>query len=212
MHYFIDGYNLLFRIIDAHDDLQKYRNALLSELSQKVDFLNLSVTIVFDAAFATGDVTRTRSKHIEIIFTATGQSADSFILNELKDIETSQAKHHTVITSDKLLAWRVRRSGALSLDIESFLRWLNSRYRNKIKRKNTKKEDILERHQTTVRVAPANKDEAPGPSKDPDECFAYYQEVFEKNSPKLEESLSKEPPMSEQERWLRLFTDRFNNL
>ena len=37
MHYFIDGYNLLFRILRAGDNLQKQREEIIQDLEIKIN-------------------------------------------------------------------------------------------------------------------------------------------------------------------------------
>ena len=54
MHYFIDGYNLLFRLLHGSEDLQSEREAIIYELNKKISLIKLDVAIVFDAAYQIG--------------------------------------------------------------------------------------------------------------------------------------------------------------
>lgn len=232
MHYFLDGYNLLFRSIDDDKELQQQREALLRELTEKLELLSLDITIVFDAAYSPGDVSRIRSRHVEVVYTAAGETADNYILDELREIP--QAHQETVITSDKGLAWHARRCGAKTIDIETFITWLDSRYRNKIRKAHKKKETLETPARTTTRVPALPLQKPPPPKKTPEGCFEYYEQIFEKRFQELpsekpkrkaptptaqETKKKKEAPkeaepsgQSEEERYLRLFSERYEKL
>ena len=102
MHYFIDGYNLLFRVLKSGDNLKSKREEITKNLDTKIDILKLDCTLVFDSHYQEDDSTRSHYKSLEIVFTATGQTADEYILTELK--QSKNPTQHTVITSDKILA------------------------------------------------------------------------------------------------------------
>lgn len=73
MHYFIDGYNLLFRLQHTDEDLQKQREAIIHDLNKKISLIKIDVSIVFDSAFQIGERTRSHYHEIEILFTAEGK-------------------------------------------------------------------------------------------------------------------------------------------
>jgi predicted RNA-binding protein with PIN domain len=127
MHYIVDGYNLIFRLLYSSSPLQEQRAKIIKDISEKAKLLKLNITIVFDSSFQTGESTRTHINDVEIIYTAQYESADDFIINLLKHKD----KNNTVITSDQRLAWRARRQNAHSETVEDFIRWLNKRYQNK---------------------------------------------------------------------------------
>lgn len=182
MHYFIDGYNFMFRILRAGDDLQTQREAIIRDLNRKIRILNLDVTIVFDAHYQSSEGVRTHFQHLEICFSAKGESADDFILHQIK--QEKHPRQLTVVTSDKKLAWLSRRQGCLTETIEEFLKWLNSRYVNKIKRR----EKIL-----IPQDIPAPKKAEPPvttPSS-PEEYFDFYLRQFEKN---FQQIVKTQPP------------------
>ena len=54
MHYLIDGYNLLFRLLHDEKDLQSEREAIIYDLNKKISLIHLNASIVFDAAFQVG--------------------------------------------------------------------------------------------------------------------------------------------------------------
>lgn len=218
MHYYIDGYNLLFRIVRAGENLQTQREIVIQDLSAKIKFLGLDATIVFDAQYQVGEGTKTHLQDLEILFTAQGETADESIINELKSVR--DPRHETVVTSDKKLAWRARRKAAHSESVEEFMDWLNRRYKNKIR--------TAKQEKRKVSLAPKEVLLVPPPKKEPhrkmlaEECTEYYAEIFEKKFEELPQppkknvteknaTEKKKPPKapkdtrSDFDRWLDIF-------
>src|SRR5947208_15902015 len=131
MHYYIDGYNLLFRLVPAVDNLRKERESIILDLNKKVLLLNLDISIVFDSTFQEGERTRSHYQGLEILFTAEGETADEYIIDEIK--HTPKPHLETVVTSDKKLASIIRRNSGHTESIEEFLLWLNKAYQNRKK-------------------------------------------------------------------------------
>lgn len=183
MHYFIDGYNLLFRITRAGDELQQQRQKIIDELAAKINFIGLDATLVFDAQHYPGDSVRKHMHRMEIVFTAEGQTADEYILQRLK--EAAHPARETVATSDKKLAWLSRRRLAHTQSIEEFVVWLNKRYRNKLRaassRKTRQLTPLIKAKSPSVKHAPDSgaSPSAPTANATPEECFDMYLELFE---------------------------------
>lgn len=177
MHYLIDGYNLMFRVLKAGDDLQKQRERIIHDLNAKIQFLGLDATLVFDAQYQFGAAQRTHYKQVEILFTAEGETADDYILHELKS--SQHPAGYTVVTSDKKLAWLSRRRLAHTEEVDEFLGWLNKRYKNKLRR-------LKEAREAPVPPKPAKKQPpvVPIPTS-PEECFNYYLQQFEERFQKI---------------------------
>lgn len=211
MHYFIDGYNLLFRIVRSQEgeSLQAQRQKIVDDLGKKIMALNIDATIIFDAYYQPGLLERSFFQNMEVIFTNERETADDCILAELK--KRSNLKIETVVTSDKRLAWRCRLKGAKTQSVEEFIALLNQRYRKKLAP--VKKKE-----------APALKSPPPQPIVEaiPQDLEAYYLAAFEasaegekpkkkkekliKGRPKKEVVETKEDAYkSEFERWLKLF-------
>ncbi|MCX6995146.1 MAG: NYN domain-containing protein [Chlamydiae bacterium] len=114
MHYFIDGYNLLFRLSQEKMSFERSRQEVIASLLG----VKLSLTVVFDGGGGDG-AQRTHKGPLEIIYTAKGQSADSYILDELAWIKKPGA--YTVVTSDKPLGANCRQLGASVKSISDFL-------------------------------------------------------------------------------------------
>lgn len=141
MHYFIDGYNFLFQLYDEVDPLREKRDEVIEHLQEKLKDLNLNITIVFDNHQAHSNFFPTRfdQDSLEIIYTPSGQSADSYILEAL----TWNKHNHTetVITSDKRLATQIKTLGAKVQSIEHFIKWL---LRKNLIQQHKKTEDFQE--------------------------------------------------------------------
>lgn len=218
MHYYIDGYNLLFRVLKAGDDLKNQRHEITTDLEAKVHLLGIDATLVFDSHYQEDDGTRTHFKSLEIIFTAVGETADDFILHALK--ECNNPTQHTVVTSDKRLAHLCRLRLAKTESIDEFLSWIRTRCKNKIKAQKRLLKPFKE-------PEPLPKPSPPPKVKMPREgCFEFYLQVFEAESKKLEAvtpprkalsspkktKLPKNSPLTPEEtrlsdtqRWLKIF-------
>lgn len=211
MLYIIDGYNLMFKVLRAGDDLQKQRTTIIRDLNAKVQLLGVDALLVFDAQYKYGEAQRSHYNYLEIHFTAQGEIADDYIVKYVKG-HLDPAKV-TVVTSDKKLSWQVRRKGAHTETVDEFLSLLNRRYRNKIKQINEPKPTLIPAEELPpTPPAPKLKDT-------PEKCFEFYLSQFEKElvdqgvkpeTPvkKKKKRLVKPDPaelLSDQERWLRAF-------
>lgn len=176
MHYFIDGYNLLFRLLHG-EHLQSEREALIYDLNRKISLVKIDLSIVFDSAFQIGGRTKTHYNEIEILFTAEGETADEYIVDEIKNSPNPQQE--TVVTSDKKLAWRVRNRSAHTESVEDFMLWLNRAYKNKVRQ--LKKEKQSPQPPPLPHSLPKPASRSLVPSKDaPLESYAeYYNQIFE---------------------------------
>lgn len=211
MHYYIDGYNLLFRVVDASEDLQNQREAVLEELARKAQVIDLSATIVFDAHYQPGPVTRGHFKNLEVVYTSEKESADDYIHRAVTRIKNP--RFITVVTSDKKLAWLCRLHGANTESISAFLTWLNRRYQNEQTPREAKK----------IKVAPQVIEQLPDPPPKPG-TTSYYEAIFEEEirntlplptpkplPPKPPRQVQSKPAPEEKrdesdyDRWLRLF-------
>ncbi|HSW87249.1 MAG TPA: NYN domain-containing protein [Rhabdochlamydiaceae bacterium] len=123
MHYFIDGYNLLFRLLGDPRPLQKNRQKIIASINERIAELKLNVTLVFDGS-RQGESENTRGHFdvLEVIYTSKTSSADDYILKEIEF--SSRPSQETVITSDMELARRCRSLGAKTQTIEGFLAWI----------------------------------------------------------------------------------------
>lgn len=193
MHYIIDGYNLLFRIRYNGEDLHKERQSIIQEFTRIIGLLEIDATIVFDAAYQLGDSTRSHIHNVEIVYTSEGESADDYIVQEIRTSPTP--RQETVVTSDKTLAWRSRRKGAKTETIEEFTSWLHQRYKNKLKQK--KKEKVVQKQDLKLAQPIARKasptETKPSKKATIEECLDYYQNIFEAEYEKVKEPEKPKP-------------------
>lgn len=237
MHYYIDGYNMLFRMRSQRKALQHQRQSIVYELNQKIDVIKLDVAIIFDATYQEGEHSRYHFDKLEIHFTEKGQTADEYILNELRTCFHPQKE--TVVTSDKLLARLSRQEFAQTQSVEDFVSWLNRSYKNKIHRNKllTPESSLLKSCLTTALPTVCSNEK---PLKG---SYNYYLHFFEaehaeileiekkreafktaghnskhpkkKNLPKLNSAFDSPPIVytgrTEMERWLNAFETRLMN-
>lgn len=234
MHYYIDGYNLLFRLMHTHDNLQTSREQIILDLNKKVSLVKIDASVVFDGTFQVGEGTRTHFDHIEILFTAEGETADEFILEELKN--SRRPEQETVVTSDKKLAWQARCRQARTENVEEFMSWLNKSYKNKLKQlKNPPKPRITSKPKPLEPLTPAEPLlEAAESSHDYYARIfeAHYLELVKNEKPRKPKANAKHPspkkqkrkkdpfqsepilPLdapSQMERWQKTFEERLKN-
>lgn len=197
MHYYIDGYNLMFRVLRAGDDLQKQREKIIKDLQAKIQLLALNATLVFDAHYQENEAQRFHIHPLEILFTAKGETADEAILRLLK--AAPKPEQCTVVTSDKRLAWAARRRSAKTESVEEFLEWLNKRFHNKLRRLKQAKETSPP---PQLKKQKARQEREPGTSVE--ESFDYYLEIFERELGK-QKPIKKDDALSDMARWLKAF-------
>jgi len=124
MHYFVDGYNLLFKMLSKKKSLEANRSAIIYTINEISLNLHLQITLVFDATFQKErlGMVRTHYDALEIIYTA-DKDADSYILEEIEYAKSPS--QITVVTSDRELAHKANQLGAHSQSISQFIAWLN---------------------------------------------------------------------------------------
>lgn len=175
MHYYIDGYNLLFRMSKAGGDLQNQRKQLIDDLFEKVHFLEMDVTLVFDSQYQLDDLSRSHKRNLEIVFTNHGETADACIIALLKmEMDPQQ---HTVVTSDKLLAWKARCQRAKTETVEQFIKYLKRRYENRKKHQKEPHQPLEVQITQKIKTLTPPKE---SPKDKPEESFDYYFYHFEK--------------------------------
>lgn len=222
MHYYVDGYNLLFRLIHNKDSLQKQREELIQDLESKSALLKLHVTLVFDSYFRTDESSRALMRNLEVCYTAHKETADEFIIHKIK--EAKQPSQITVVTSDNLLAWHCRCQLAKTMRVEEFTSWINKRYNNK-KRPPPPQPPTLPLLQTKTK---SSKAPVVTP-KTEEQCFDFYLQTFEEKdragqvegkkiakkesqtkSRKIKKEEKRDPLLSDFQRWKKAFESDSN--
>lgn len=139
MHYLIDGYNLLFRLIESKKSLQSQRQMIVRSLQIEFKQLHLEGTLVFDGRHRRDEQSGLSYKSPLIIaYSHSGETADQFILSQLETATTPS--QITVVTDDRFLASSARGLGAKTLELKTFLAQLEKKHAHR--RQN--KEDRLE--------------------------------------------------------------------
>jgi predicted RNA-binding protein with PIN domain len=137
VYYFLDGYNLLFSCLENEKTLRTQRQNLIRWIQRSFASLNLSGTLVFDGAHRREEESGfSYPSPLEVVYTPKGQSADSFIVEQLGSLKS--CKCVTVITNDTGLRRHAQSAGAKTQSNEAFLQWLLKK-----ERKNTKKPKAL---------------------------------------------------------------------
>lgn len=129
MHYWIDGYNLLFYLPKARHSktsFEEKRRALILEINKQALDLSIQITLVFDASDqkATHD-SRSHYDSLEIIYTHPKKSADEAILEAVKLHKRPSTL--CVVTSDKDLSSKACYLGAVTLSLPEFLHFLSKK-------------------------------------------------------------------------------------
>jgi len=201
MHYYIDGYNIIFRVLHTSEALQLQREALIYDLSYKASLFNLNLTLVFDSHYQEGESTKSHLDSLEIIYTSKGESADEYIIKAIK--HGVNPKRLVVVTSDNHLAWKVRSLSGKAEPAEEFMERLQKRFKNHLQGVEPSEETELFKQpevdsslnqpsstaslemptlirtpqKSIIKIDPESQ--TPIKSSLPEECFEYYKEAFE---------------------------------
>lgn len=188
MHYIIDGYNLLFRILTKGESLASQRQHIIESLNRKIQVIGIDVSIVFDSNYNITDTPKSHYKHLAIQFTSKGMTADEWIIDHLK--RSTHPEHTIVVTSDKRLAVSIRQCSGKVDSVEDFVTNLNKRYKNKLESLKA----VPEKKVTTTLITPliplpASEKAKTADSKKhelkPEQCFEFYLKQFEDNFNKM---------------------------
>lgn len=130
MHYYVDGYNFLFRICHKGDPLEKRRDRLIDLLNEELSFLRGRCSLVFDSSEQIRDCPQCAFlDNLEVIYTPRGLNADQYILEIVE--QSANPKAMTVVTSDGGLGRQCRHLGSLVMSIEAFIAFILKKTRKK---------------------------------------------------------------------------------
>ena len=120
MHYWIDGYNLLFRITKNYREMKQNERKLLAALNQSIILLKYQATVVFDGREKDPpEALRRNFDALALIYTPHHQTADDYILQAVA--ESADPSKETVVSSDNELLGKAKQRGAKVQTIEEFL-------------------------------------------------------------------------------------------
>ena len=121
IHIIVDGYNLIrqsnaFRHLDQQS-LELGRNALIESLAEYKRLKSHKITVVFDGAQAPYLApSRDRIKGIRIVFSRSGESADSVIIRMAR----AEREKALVVSSDREVVNSSEAYGATTISAEGF--------------------------------------------------------------------------------------------
>ena len=139
MYYYIDGYNLLFRMVESKQSLQKQRESVVRFLQKEFARLKMKGQIVFDGKHRQDEESGLfYPSPLEAAFAPKGQTADHYILEQL-EMEKRRSLI-TVVTDDKSLMRQARALGAHVQSNGSFVRSLEGKRLKKKKKQVEPKE------------------------------------------------------------------------
>ncbi|MCB1119584.1 MAG: NYN domain-containing protein [Chlamydiia bacterium] len=170
MHYWIDGYNLLYRLTDPDSHFTQKRETLIAVLSRKVADASDVYTVVFDACYAPEGGISSHLGHLEVLYTTEGQSADDCLVEQMERV--THPANHVVVTSDQRLAWRVRRTSVKTMGVGQFLKWMR-------KQKNPPKPPSQEQ---SSKIKRKKTEKPPSKGSSIEDAFGYYWYVFEEKN------------------------------
>lgn len=113
----VDGYNMIgswpeLKKLKKQNELEEARDTLLQKLSEYAAFTKMEIVVVFDAQFVPGITQTYQQYNLEVVFTASDQTADEYIeayAYQRLDFFTQV----TVATSDLAEQWQIFSIGAL---------------------------------------------------------------------------------------------------
>jgi predicted RNA-binding protein with PIN domain len=144
MLYFIDGYNLIFSLIQSKDSLQKMREKVIHYLQKKFAARKISGILVFDGAHRRDEESGlSYSSPLVIAYAPKGQSADEYIVEQIHVSE--RPKQITVVTNDRGLTRHASSAGAKAMDNDTFIHFLKKKKQTEAKREIKESETNIDR-------------------------------------------------------------------
>lgn len=126
MHFLIDGYNLIFTLIESKKSLQSQREEVISYLQEEFSRKKIKGTIVFDGAHRREEESGLSYRSpLVVAFAPKGQSADDYIVEKLEI--SKNAKIITVVTNDRGLHRHALGLSAKIQSNEDFIAYLNKK-------------------------------------------------------------------------------------
>lgn len=130
MYYLIDGYNLIFTLIESKESLQIIRQKVILDLQKKFAKRKISGTLVFDGAHKRDEESGlSYPSPLIVAYAPKGQSADEYIIEQLD--RAPNPKQIVVVTNDRGLERHAKSAGAKVQENGEFIEWLNKRKKRK---------------------------------------------------------------------------------
>jgi predicted RNA-binding protein with PIN domain len=134
--YYVDGYNLLFSLIEEKS-VETSRLLLVDLLADLLTGARIQATLIFDSHsdLSTQKPSAAYRPFLQILFSPRGLCADRYILELLQGLHNTRLA--TVVTADTALAKNARLLGAHILPNEEFLQLLSKKTKKKPEQKPT---------------------------------------------------------------------------
>lgn len=130
MRFFIDGYNLIFTLIDSKKSLQTLREEVILYLRKEFAQKKIKGTLVFDGAHIRDEESGlSYPSPLVVAFAPKGQSADEYIVEKLE--LSKNPKIITVITNDRGLQRHAKALGAKIQSNHDFIAYLKKKKKTK---------------------------------------------------------------------------------
>lgn len=124
MNYILDGYNILFHLVDSPKTFADQREDLIHYLQMRFSLLGLNGLLIFDGSHRREEISgRAYRSPLEIVYTPKGQNADSYILEQIE--LAKNPKDITLVTNDAGLKRQARSLGSRVKSNEDFIIFLN---------------------------------------------------------------------------------------
>lgn len=123
MIYYIDGYNYLFTQGLEDDPFEQSRQEVLEFFAQNVK--DLKCIVIFDAHKAHGGLSRTSFENLEVVYTSYDQTADEYILEQLRYIKNGN--EITIVSDDRRLLKQAKEFSAHTSSFDKFFKKLIQR-------------------------------------------------------------------------------------
>lgn len=130
MQYWIDGYNLLFKMPNLQGPLEEKRRQLILDLNAYSKKLHLSFVLVFDAKTKDAPLAlRSHYDSLEILYATGNKTADEAILEEIELLGISAQA--CVVTSDRGLSHQARMLGTSTMSLSEFVQFLTKKQKKR---------------------------------------------------------------------------------
>ncbi len=118
--FIIDGYNLMYKLLPNKPkrSLQEMREQLEARLLNVQQSSRHKVTVIYDGQHPQRPIRNTGS--LESVFTASGYSADEWIVDHLKSLGKN-AGMFTVVSSDRFISSHAKAWGAAAMSSDDFI-------------------------------------------------------------------------------------------
>ncbi|MBI3901136.1 MAG: NYN domain-containing protein [Chlamydiia bacterium] len=154
MHYYLDGYNILFSLSHSKKSLLHQRKELTLFLQEAFAKKKIRGSLIFDGKVNLEEESgRAYPSPLELVFTSQGETADAYILEQAEF-----CKHRsqlTVITNDQGLRRHLRYMRVKTMDNQKFLSWLSK------EKQKEEKPEIFESRRQTERLLKIFEDNTP---------------------------------------------------